>query len=209
MPDWLAAIPPLPAVFVTAFVQSLGIPLHSVLVLAPLGLMVGRGELALWQVVIAFISGQTLGDLAAYGLSRGFGPAINRLVPRLYSRRDHPIVKKLLSHGPGPAIFLSYALSLLRPVMNYLAPVLGIPILVFLGWSLLRNCLFNTMNVLMITGGVGLFIKSPAARPWLLGVLALGLLVAGWQWWRSRQSAFDPHHATASDPERAAEATRP
>lgn len=192
-----AGVASLGTVFGMALAQSVGIPIPAVLVLAPLGVLVARGDLPLWGICLAYVSGQTLGDMCAYGLTRIASPRLNRIFPRLYSRTEHPLIRKLFSKGHGPALLLAYFLSWFRPVVSYLAPVLGVPFGPFVGWSLLRNVIGNTTYVLVVTGGVQLFITQPAARPWLV---VAGILAGGLMYWRWRQGAQRPEPDSAIHP---------
>lgn len=177
-------------VFGMALLQSVGIPIPAITVLAPIGVMTAAGEVALWQVCIAYFTGQTTGDAAAYGLTLRFSPFINRAFPRLYAKVEHPIIRKLASKGPVLLILLAYGLSWFRPIVNYLAPVLKIPFGLFIGWSFLRNMVCNSLYALVLTGGVQLFVNMPRLRPYLIGgvVLLLLLMYLRREWARRREA---------------------
>jgi len=177
-------------VYLMAVLQSVGIPIPALLVLAPVGVLTANGQIALWQVCAAFFTGQTMGDALAYGLTVRFSPTINRIFPRLYRKVEHPIIKKLLKKGPALMLVMSCCLSWFRPIVNYLCPVLKIPFWTFLGWSFLRNVIFNSLYTLFCTGGVQLFVKSPAMRPYLIGaVVVMGIVLLVW---RLRQGPDNP-----------------
>lgn len=176
-PGLIAPESALAVVFGMACLQSVGIPIPAILVLAPIGVMTAAGEVALWQVCIAYFTGQTTGDAAAYGLTLRFSPFINRAFPRLYAKVEHPIIRKLGSKGPILLILLAYGLSWFRPIVNYLAPVLNIPFGLFIGWSFLRNMICNSLYAVVLTGGVQLFVNMPSLRPYLISAVLILVLV--------------------------------
>ncbi|MEO7994210.1 MAG: VTT domain-containing protein [bacterium] len=166
--------------FVGPLIGSLGVPVQTVILLAPLGVAYAEGEISLWAICAAFVVGQTIGDCVAYSATSWLGPRINRVMPRLGSYREHPAIVYLFNQHPARGLILAAGLSYLRPIVNYLAPILGIPFGPFLLWSFVRNAIWSTGYVVVVMTGVDLFMERPALRPVLLGLM---VVIGGVVWW--------------------------
>ncbi|HYE78856.1 MAG TPA: VTT domain-containing protein [bacterium] len=172
-------------VVIATALQSMGLPLPGWIILAPMGVLLNEGQVTLLQVILAYIVGQTTGDGLAYGATLVASPRLNHLFPRLYTKVDHPIIRRLFAGQPWKGLLLAYFLSYFRPVVNYLAPVLKIPFPTFIFWSLVRNSIALPIYVTIVVGGIHLFLDRHSLRPWLIG--ALVLLLLGSAWWKTRQ----------------------
>jgi|BEDMetMinimDraft_2_1075160.scaffolds.fasta_scaffold02976_4 membrane protein DedA with SNARE-associated domain len=117
------------AVVAVLFVESLGIPSPSEIVLLLAGLLVAEGRFSYPAVVVAGAAGSTAGALVAYTLARTRGRAW--LLARLRFLFRSPAVltsweQYFLRHGPV-IVLAGRVLSGVRMVISYPAGLFGMP----------------------------------------------------------------------------------
>lgn len=108
------------ALFGILIANCLGMPFPTSLLLMALGSFVGQGEMELWPLLFAGISGAVIGDQTGYFLGRlGGNLVLHRLTRRPRAARTFGKAEALVWRWGGPGIYFSrWLLSPLGPWVN-------------------------------------------------------------------------------------------
>lgn len=118
------------AIFASAFLSCLALPIPTSLMMLTGGAFAAAGDLALWQVVGAAWTGAVLGDQAGYLIGRvGGTPLADRLARAPGRAAALARARALVDRRGGIGVFLStWAVAPLGPWVNFIAGATG------LGW---------------------------------------------------------------------------
>ena len=147
---WLAllivfAVPALESSVFLGFV----FPGETALILG--GVLASYGRVALWQVLIAGISGAIIGDSVGYVVGREFGRRILASRPgrRLVKPERIERAEEYLARRGGRAVFFGRFTAALRALVPGLAGVARMPYRVFLPFNVAGGAIWGTIMVLL------------------------------------------------------------
>ena len=147
---WLAllivfAVPALESSVFLGFV----FPGETALILG--GVLASYGRVALWQVLIAGISGAIIGDSVGYVVGREFGRRILASRPgrRLVKPERIERAEEYLARRGGRAVFFGRFTAALRALVPGLAGVARMPYRVFLPFNVAGGAVWGTIMVLL------------------------------------------------------------
>lgn len=110
-------------IFFCLMLSCLALPLPSSIMVMAAGGFAAAGDVALWQVQLAALTGFIAGDQLTYGIARGPGQGLVRKMQR-YPRFEKPFQKaEVMLHQRGAgAVFLTRTIfSPLGPYLGYLS----------------------------------------------------------------------------------------
>lgn len=163
------------AIFASAFLSCLALPIPTSLMMLSGGAFVTIGDMALWQVVSAAFAGAVLGDQAGYLIGRFGGAPLVERIARSPSRqavlgRARALVDR---RGALGVFFSTWLVAPLGPWVNFIAGTTGLNWLRFTFWDVLGEAVWVTAYV-----GLGMVFASQIEM--VAGILgnAVGLLAA-------------------------------
>lgn len=179
MTDWLVSLVPLWGLWLVAgatFASCLALPIPASLIMLAAGGFAATGDLVLWQVVAAAVTGAVLGDQAGFWAGRrGGAPLLDRLARHRARGRLIARARALMAARGGLAVFLSrWLFSPLGPYINVIAGAMRQDWRRFTLWGMAGEAVWCALYVLM--GRV--FAGNLTAATDLIGS-ALGLIAAG------------------------------
>lgn len=188
MTAWLLALVPsygLWLIAATTLFSCLALPFPASIIMLAAGGFAAAGDLVLWQVIAAALSGAVLGDQIGYVAGR-FGGA--RLLDRVAA---HPARGKVIAKAHGVmavkgaiAVFLTrWLFSPLGPYVNLISGAMRHPWAGFTFWGIAGEAVWCGLYVMMGQSFAG---KLEAASDMLgsvLGLVATGTAALGLGWW--------------------------
>ena len=125
------------AVFASAFLSCLLVPIPTALVMLTGGAFAASGDLSLWQVIAAAYAGALLGDQTGYRIGRAFGPAIARLAARrTKTEAAYAGARDTIDRLGGYGVFLTtWLFAPIGPYANIAAGAGGLGALRFTLWD--------------------------------------------------------------------------
>jgi membrane-associated protein len=152
------------------------------------GVVCGAGRLDIVVVNVLLIGAALLGDTAGYMLGRGVGPHIfSRANARIFRRehleRTHEFYEK---HG-GRTMIYAHFIPIIRTFAAFVAGVGRMKLVRFLSYDVcgVTGWVFLITMLGYMLGGVGLVRHN--FEKVILGIIALSLVPAGLEVWKSRR----------------------
>jgi membrane protein DedA with SNARE-associated domain len=190
----------LPGIFFLMVLENVFPPIPSEVIMALAGFNVAQGRLSFVGVVVAGILGTLVGNAAWYEVARAIGvervrPLIDRygkwfaISPEDFRQAEHVLAK----YGPW-ALSFGRLLPGIRTLISVPAGLIGIPRLVFYGWTALGTGVW-----LSFLTGAGMVLEDHYDKidKWVepLGYVVVALFVGGYLahlvrvWLRSRKTS--------------------
>lgn len=164
------------AVFTSAFLSCLALPIPTAFVMLAAGAFAASGDLALWQVALAAYAGAILGDQAGFLLGRAGGPRLSAFLETRPARAEILArARSLVDRRGGVGVFFStWLFAPLGPWVNFASGFAGLGWLRFTLWDAAGEAIWVTFYL-----GLGYLFADRIAE--LAAILsdASGLLVAG------------------------------
>ena len=164
------------AVFASAFLSCLALPIPTAFVMLAAGAFAASGDLALWQVALAAYVGAILGDQTGFLLGRAGGARLSAFLTRRPARAEVLTrARSLVDRRGGVGVFFStWLFAPLGPWVNFASGLAGLGWLRFALWDAAGEAIWVTFYL-----GMGYLFADSIAE--LASVLsdASGLLVAG------------------------------
>jgi membrane protein DedA with SNARE-associated domain len=171
-------------IFLTVFLNNLGLPVPGDMTLLGGGFLMGKGSLSGWGVILAGTAGCFLGGNGSYWLGSHFGRRFLKkirwlhLPPKRLEQTEHFFRK----FGPQ-AVFFARFVALLHPVTGLLAGMCKTPFRPFLFYNLAGALAYSLLYAL-----VGYFFgqKWELFKDWVgpvflyVLIILIGLLILGW-----------------------------
>lgn len=171
----------------STFLESIGIPFTSTVVVFTSGTMISNGQLSVWQAIALSTFGLLAGSMVSYTLgyygARMGKSVFESIIYRKSSRQepskgyrwtaDNPRVRRFLKRYGNISILLAQLFGVTRAIISYPAGALGVNFFSFLIYTAIGGLIFSTIAVLgsvFITRLVIYLLFSPYF--WLLIVLA-------------------------------------
>ncbi|MDZ7811046.1 MAG: DedA family protein [Arhodomonas sp.] len=167
-------------IFASAFLSCLAVPIPTSVMMLAGGAFAASDDLALWQVVVAALTGAILGDQTGYLIGRrGGAPLATRIARSPKRRAALDRARTLVDRWGGPGVFFStWLFAPLGPWVNFIAGTTQLSWRRFSIWDVLGETIWVSVYV---TLGV-VFASRLEAVADLLGNavgLLVGLAVAG------------------------------
>ena len=199
MTDQLLALLPLygtPALFGILIVSCAGFPGPASLLLLVVGSFVAQGEMILWRVLVAGITGAVIGDQIGFFAGRFGGRVLLRRVTKIVGGHGNIVrAEAFTMRWGGAAIFFSrWLVNPLGPWINLSSGIADYPWIRFILWDVLGEVFWV---VLLITLG-DIFSDRVQNLIEVLGELiwffigAIAVVILGWKLFVQ----FRPSHAT-------------
>ncbi len=164
------------AVFASAFLSCLALPIPTAFVMLAAGAFAASGDLALWQVALAAYTGAILGDQSGFLLGRAGGAHLSPFLMRRPARAELLArARSMVDRRGGTGVFFStWLFAPLGPWVNFTSGAAGLGWLRFTLWDAAGEAIWVTFYI-----GMGYLFADRIGE--LASVLsdASGLLVAG------------------------------
>lgn len=182
MTEWLLALVPqygLWLIAVTTLCSCLALPFLAA------GGFAAVGDLVLWQVVLAAVSGAVVGDQIGYAAGRSGGAG---LVDRLAASPTRGVViekaRGVMAARGGPAVFLTrWLFSPLGPYVNVLSGAMRHSWTRFTLWGIAGELVWCGLYVMMGRSFAGNLEAASSMLTSILGFVAAGTAMLGLGWW--------------------------
>lgn len=186
--DWLLALVPaygLWLIAATTFASCLALPIPSSVIMLAAGGFAAAGDLVLWQVMAAALSGAVVGDQVGYGAGRvGGGPFLDRIARAPARAKVVTRARNTMEARGGIAVFLSrWLFSPLGPYVNVISGAMRHDWLRFTLWGILGEVVWCALYVLMGRAFAGNLSAASDMLGSILGLVATGTAVLGLGWW--------------------------
>ncbi len=164
------------AVFASAFLSCLALPIPTAFVMLAAGAFAASGDLALWAVAVAAYSGAVLGDQTGFLLGRAGGARASAFLERRPRRAELLArARSLVDRRGGLGVFFStWLFAPLGPWVNFTSGAAGLGWLRFSLWDAAGEAIWVTFYL-----GMGYFFADRIGELATLLSDASGLLVAG------------------------------
>lgn len=164
------------AVFASAFLSCLALPIPTALVMLAAGAFAASGDLALWQVGLAAYAGAILGDQTGFLLGRAGGARLASIFERSPKRAELLArARSLVDRRGGIGVFFStWLFAPLGPWVNFASGVAGLGWLRFTLWDAAGEAIWVTFYL-----GMGYLFADRIVELAAMLSDASGLLVAG------------------------------
>jgi membrane protein DedA with SNARE-associated domain len=186
------------AVFLSVFLQQIGVPLPAEPALVAAGSLAARGQLSIAGIAIAVLSSTLVADLAWFAIGKRYGARALRFVFRLSSSPEKYLAQteRLSSRwGPGAFVLVKFipGLPMAGPI---LAGTLGTTLWVFVAYDLVAMALWAGVFIalgMVFHGDVDLALRwLDRFGGWgllLCGIIVAGLILRRWQTFRVTSAA--------------------
>jgi len=163
------------AIFASAFLSCLALPIPTSLMMLTGGAFVASGDLDPWAVIAAAYLGAVLGDQAGYLIGRtGGAPVLARLARAPARAAVLARARALVDQRGGLGVFFStWAVAPLGPWVNAIAGATGLGWLRFTVWDVAGEIVWVSLYV-----GLGYVFASQVATVADLAGNLVGLLVS-------------------------------
>jgi len=146
---WLS-IYGVPVLFAVIMIASAGVPFPITFMLIAAGSFVELGELSLWWVIVAGISGAVIGDQIGYGIGRWGSGAAVRFATWISSEEKWRQAEAAARKWGGPGIFFSrWLITPLGPLINFASGIAEYSWPRFLLWDIAGETIWVVLYVLL------------------------------------------------------------
>lgn len=173
------------AIFIAIFAGAIIVPVPSVELLMAAGAFASQGVFNFWIALAVGLSGNVLGDLVDYFLSRRYGEAVLHWL-RLDKRKFIGQLETEVRQGAPFMIFATRIAGALGPAVNVLAGVSNVPFRTFLLYDVTGN-LVDIGGALLIGFMVGSYWEDFSAIANIAVAIAVVAIVMFVLWRISRR----------------------
>ncbi|MCU0816412.1 MAG: VTT domain-containing protein [Cypionkella sp.] len=196
MTDWLLSLVPVWGLWLVAgatFASCLALPIPASLIMLAAGGFAAAGDLVLWQVAGAAVTGAVLGDQAGFWAGRrGGAPLLDRLSAQRGRGKVIARARGLMAVRGGVAVFLSrWLFSPLGPYVNVIAGAMREDWRRFTLWGVAGEVVWCGLYVLMGRAFAGNLAAATDLIGSALGLIAAGTVALGLGLWLWRQARRD------------------
>lgn len=188
MTEWLLALVPtygLWLIGVTTLASCLALPIPASIIMLAAGGFAAAGDLVLWQVIVAALSGAVAGDQMGYLAGRhGGAPLLDRVAKAPARARIIDKARTTMQARGGIAVFLSrWLFSPLGPYVNLISGAMHHDWLRFTLWGILGELVWCGLYVFMGSMFAGNLSAASDMLGSILGLVATGTAVLGLGAW--------------------------
>jgi membrane protein DedA with SNARE-associated domain len=126
------------ALFIIEYTGAIILPLPVNASLLAIGAFASQGYFSFWVSLLVAITGNTLGDLTDYWLTRKYGEKVIRWF-KLDKVRFFNLLKEELKSDAAITVFTTRFAGSLSSITNFLAGMVGVPFRTFLLYDFLGN----------------------------------------------------------------------
>ena len=136
-------------IFASAYLSCLAVPIPTSLMMLSGGAFVASGDLLLWQVVAAALTGAILGDQTGYLIGRhGAAPLVAHVARSPKRRAALARARALVDRRGGVGVFFStWLVAPLGPWVNFIAGTTGLSWRRFSVWDVLGETIWVSVYV--------------------------------------------------------------